>query len=478
MGSGRKVVVLGAGFSGLWVSLKLLEQGFEVELIEQAARPGGLMETITRDGFLLDLGPHILLASHQDHYRSILGKDLLRVQGYYGFGYRGKQILSPLTPVNLLQNLGPIRALPLAASMAWHRLPFTPPRPPWDNVDALLTAKFGEPVNQAFFRYYIPKVTGCSATEVSVDWFLERYRFYREHSLGRQLARKGWQSLRRFLLSRSEQSSDGLELYYPRQGAQMLTDAIFSRISENGANMRLGAKVTRIQARNERVKSVAFETGDGKSGKAEGDLFVSTLPLTHLASLFGGDIGSDFENAAKELAWRHLWLFYIAAECDRVSEKIQIYFTEKRYPFKRIYEPKNLIPTMGSPGITNLCVEICYSDGDPIDRSDEGPILQSVLKGLSAFYGLSAGQLHFVCSRRVPHSYAIYRSGYNRPLKQMAASLFPLSNFISYGRQGSFRYNHLVDRIIDASERVMDYICEETDKESFMKEPSAKSDFF
>ena len=379
-----------------------------------------------------------------------------------------------------MQSLGPVRALSFSSGMVWHRLPLVPPRPPWDNVDALLTARFGEQVNQAFFRDYIPKVTGLPATEVSTDWFLERYRFYREHSIGRQLMslRKGLASLRKALLPRSEDRSDGLELYYPRQGAQMLTDALFSRVSENGATVRLGAKVTRIQAGKDRVESVAYETGDGTSGKAEGDLFVSTLPVTDLGGLFDGDLGSPFGNATRALEWRHLWLFYFAVDCDRVTDKIQLYFTEKQYPFKRIYEPKNLIPSMGSPGRTHLCVEVCYNKGDATDRSDEGAVLESVLKGVSDFYGLPAEQLHFLRSLRVPHSYAVYRTGYKRHLEQIAASLFSLNNFISYGRQGSFRYNHLADRIIDASDRIMAYLLEGSDKKSFMKEPNAKSDFF
>jgi protoporphyrinogen oxidase len=346
-------------------------------------------------------------------------------------------------------------------------------------VDDLLTAKFGGRVNEAFFRNYIPKVTGLPATEVSEDWFMERYRFYQEHGIGKQLSKKTVQILKSVLVRKDKQASKGLKLYYPKQGAQMLTDMLCSDSSRRGASIRLGARVTGIDARAGRVQSVQYQSDDGISQKAEGDLFVSTLPVNHLVSLFQGALGSRVETAAKGLTWRHLWLFYTAVERERVSDKIQIYFTEKAYPFKRIYEPKNLIPTMGPSGMTALCIEVCYSDGDSTDRSDEKIIARSIEKHVSEFYRVPLSAIHFMFSRRVPFSYAVYKTGYEKHLGEIAASLFAFDNFVSYGRQGSFRYNHLVDRIIDASNSVMNYTsCQREGKKRFLKDPNAKSDFF
>ena len=478
----EKAVVLGAGFAGLWLSRRLLDQGFEVEILEQSSQPGGLMETIVRDEFILDLGPHILLASHLDSYREILGKSLLDIRGFYGFGYQGKQILSPLSPGNLFKTLGLLKAVPFAASMAWNRLPFARPRPPWENVDRLLTARFGGRVNEALFRNYVPKVTGLPSTEVSEEWFLERYRFYREHSLGKQLLKKALQPLKNRLLPGAREDSAGLELYYPEKGAQMLTDALFRDISQRGACVKLGTTVTGIQAGNGQVDSVSYEIAGGGPQQAEGDFFASTLPVTHLARLFAGGgegLGTGADKATKALSWRHLWLFYVVVDRERVSDKIQIYFTEQKYPFKRIYEPRNLVPAMGRAGKTALCIEVCYSDGDVTDRADEQANFRAVKEGVCDFYGLAPGEVHFLFSRKVPYSYAVYRKGYQEHLATLAAALFPLNNVVSYGRQGSFRYNHLVDRIIDASDSVMDYIADRREgKGRFLNEPSAKSDFF
>ena len=463
----------------MWIAEHLLDEGFEVEILEQNDQPGGLMETIRRDGFIFDLGPHILLAPGLDHYRRLLGDHLLSVRGFYGFGYQGKQIPSPLSPGNLLRTLGPHRMIPFAASMTWQRMPLARPRPPWTNVEELLTARFGRSVYEAFFCSYIPKVTGIPASEVSVDWFLERHRFYKEHSLGVESLKKLRHSLVNIFSREGRDTAKGLELYYPSGGAQMLTDTLYSNILARGACVRLGARITGIRLHNRRVGSVQYEIEGEDSCNAEGDVFVNTLPLTHLPRLFGGSLGMGAGNAAGKLGWRHLRLFFVLVDRERVSDKIQVYFTEDRYPFKRIYEPKSLIPTQGSVEKTALCVEVCCSEGDKGPELEEKPLLQTVLAGICEFYKLPRESVHFLFSRKVPYAYAVYRVGYEESLRQIAAALFPIDNFVSYGRQGSYRYNHLVDRIMDASLSVLEYLRHENgSKNHWVGEPCPKADFF
>lgn len=55
-----RVVVIGAGPAGLTVSAALLRRGIEVVCLESAARAGGALGTVRRDGFLAETGPHSL----------------------------------------------------------------------------------------------------------------------------------------------------------------------------------------------------------------------------------------------------------------------------------------------------------------------------------------------------------------------------------------------------------------------------------
>ena len=55
--SGRAIVV-GAGLSGLTAAWALARRGGEVEVLEASDRPGGVVRSERRDGFLLELGPN------------------------------------------------------------------------------------------------------------------------------------------------------------------------------------------------------------------------------------------------------------------------------------------------------------------------------------------------------------------------------------------------------------------------------------
>lgn len=54
----NKIVILGAGISGLSTAYWLKKAGLEVEIIEARAEPGGSMQSTQKEGFLIDYGPN------------------------------------------------------------------------------------------------------------------------------------------------------------------------------------------------------------------------------------------------------------------------------------------------------------------------------------------------------------------------------------------------------------------------------------
>jgi protoporphyrinogen/coproporphyrinogen III oxidase len=56
--SSKKIVVLGAGISGLTTAYLLSKNGCDVTVLEKKGEPGGSMESVTENGFLFDRGPN------------------------------------------------------------------------------------------------------------------------------------------------------------------------------------------------------------------------------------------------------------------------------------------------------------------------------------------------------------------------------------------------------------------------------------
>ena len=58
MTSSKKIVVIGAGISGLTAAYLLLKEGFDVVVLEQKNKVGGSIETVFENGLLFDRGPN------------------------------------------------------------------------------------------------------------------------------------------------------------------------------------------------------------------------------------------------------------------------------------------------------------------------------------------------------------------------------------------------------------------------------------
>ena len=54
----KKIVVLGAGVSGLTQAYLLNKEGFDVTVIEKKIAAGGSMESVKENGYLFDRGPN------------------------------------------------------------------------------------------------------------------------------------------------------------------------------------------------------------------------------------------------------------------------------------------------------------------------------------------------------------------------------------------------------------------------------------
>ena len=67
-----RIVILGAGATGLSAGVRLISKGHEVCILEKADHPGGLAKTIKRGDYLLDIGPHHLFSQNEAILKEII----------------------------------------------------------------------------------------------------------------------------------------------------------------------------------------------------------------------------------------------------------------------------------------------------------------------------------------------------------------------------------------------------------------------
>lgn len=62
--AGKSVVVIGAGLGGVSAAITLAQAGYTVTVCEKNTHIGGKLNTLSRDGYIFDLGPSILTLPH------------------------------------------------------------------------------------------------------------------------------------------------------------------------------------------------------------------------------------------------------------------------------------------------------------------------------------------------------------------------------------------------------------------------------
>ena len=473
-----KYFIIGAGLSGLRIGQLLATEGKSIEIFESAGEIGGLMRTEKRNGFLFDIGPHIFFEDYTDEYKRLIANDLHNSKGLYGIAFNGRDIISPIRPSNLIKNLGIKKSLPLMRGVLQRKLGnLRAEAKSIDNAEKWVISNFGNEVYRYFFKDYIPKVMGLAANRVTEEWGTERHKFYKEHNL--------WQKSLKFFLDFlvNKQNHGGyLNIYYPEHGARQVTDAMGEEILKHGGKIHLNTSVAELDVRDQRIDAV-FINRNGvpeRISMADGDVVISTMPITDLInSLISTNTNiDDCRNFSKALRYRNLWLFNFIIQRHRLKDKVQIYFPEAKYIFKRVYEPKNLVPSSVNTGKTALCAEVCFDIGDEIDSMDESAATSQVVAGLMDFYDLSEAEILDVWSKKVPFAYSVYEIGYKQKLHHLAEFIFDIDNLISFGRQGSFRYNHMTNRVMDACNRVYNFLASGQTKREFLINSDPKADFF
>ncbi|MGH9681642.1 MAG: protoporphyrinogen oxidase, partial [Candidatus Acidiferrales bacterium] len=123
-------VVIGGGISGLVCGYRLRQAGIPVRILEESARPGGLIRSRNQDGFLFESGPQSFLSTEPllNLIESLgLNEQLLRAdpRAPRYILTHGKLVCAPLSPPSLLTSslFGPLTKWRIFSEMTDHTHP-------------------------------------------------------------------------------------------------------------------------------------------------------------------------------------------------------------------------------------------------------------------------------------------------------------------------------------------------------------------
>ncbi len=430
--SKNPVVVVGAGPAGLSAAYRLVEQGIETLLLEQAGHVGGISRTETHGGYAFDIGGHRFFTKNGEVdrlWRQMLGEDFLSVRRMSRIYYRGRFFDYPLKPLNALANLGPAESIliPLSylrARIRGHRREET--------FEQWVSNRFGDRLYQTFFKTYTEKVWGIPCEEILATWAAQRIQ-------GLSLSTAVTNAL--FGIQKSKSLIDAF--HYPARGPGMMWERFREAIEAAGGRFRMGAEVIRLCQQGRRIVS-AVSRQNGMETEVPVHELISSMPISTLAGRLDPQPPGPVLEAARSLSYRSFLIVVLILDKPEVFPDQWIYVHGPEVRVGRIQNFKNWSAAMvPDPGKTSLGMEYFCDEGDEVWRMpDEG--LRDLASSELAALGLArADDVVDSYVVRQPKAYPVYNHRYGKSLETIRDFLETIENLQTIGRNGMHRYNNM-----------------------------------
>lgn len=361
--SSPRIVILGAGPTGLGAGYRLAELGYDDwVLLEATDRVGGLATSYTDPaGFTWDIGGHVMF-SHYPYYDALVDR---LMAGEYStlqreawvwmedrfIPYPFQNNIRALEPQTVFECLAGAVA---AARDAGRTMP--------TNFREWVYATMGAGIAEHFMIPYNYKVWATPAERMSFNWIGERVSVVDVEDL-----------LRSVLFEKPEKAwGPNSTFRYPLRGGTGHLYEEMRRYVE--PKLELSTPAVAVNP----VEKVVY-TADGRRWPY--DVLLSTMPLNALVAAVEG-APQAVRRAAGRLEWSGSHIVGIGVDRSAQSEKSWIYFPEPDVPFYRVTYLSNYSPYLTpEPDQLALLTETSHSG---YKTEDPATVVDRVVEGLVA----------------------------------------------------------------------------------------------
>lgn len=419
-----RILVVGAGPTGISAAWRLAEHGHQDWLLVEAEdHPGGLATSIRDDaGFTWDLGGHVLF-SHYRYFdalmREALGDAWVEHEREAWVWMRERWVPYPLQ--NNIWRLPPDDLAPCLeglVSILKRERATTPPA----TFAEWLQRSFGDGLCDTFMYPYNFKVWGYAPAKLGVGW------------MGERVATVDLTRVLRNLVHQRDDVSWGpnATFRFPLHGGTgAIWDALAARLPRD--KVALGRRLTRVDSAA-RVAHFA----DGSTERY--DALVSSMPLDELLCLISDR--PELSARAPEFVHSSSHIVGVGFEGQAPADlatKCWMYFSEPETPFYRVTVFSNYSPNnVARPGAQwSLMAEVSESTDKPVDVAR---IVEQTIAGFR-HVGFISDDTMIVTTfhRRLEHGYPtpwLARDG----LLDDVLPVLEQSGIYSRGRFGAWKY--------------------------------------
>ncbi len=356
------VVVLGAGPAGLACAHTLAKNGLNPLVVERGRVPGGLMRSIERGGYRVDVGRKELYARLPEVHTlwsELLGDDYREYPHRVGVLWKGNIVERSRLHKGFFRGIPWWVLMSGGAEFAARQL-VNPLLPPPKNEEEYWHRLRGKLFSEVLSQGHSEKFQGHAWSDLPPPSATPR---------GMAFVRKAARSV----FARATVKDHGhAEWRHPARSTGQIIDKLVEGIEGSGGELMLGASVQSIVESGTQVTEVRGEA-DGESFVLKCDHVVSSVPLDILARLLGEEPPSDLK--ARDTRRRSTILVYLFSDAPPKFPHAWLDVTDPTLRAGRITNYAGFHGDMVPPGKACLAVEMFLVGDDPLLQRSEDALL-------------------------------------------------------------------------------------------------------
>lgn len=433
-----RIVILGAGLTGLSAAYHLEKKGFfDYVLFEKESVSGGLCRSVMQDGFTFDYTGH-LLHINDDYFRSfiehVVGFDHFNVIHRRSFVYSQNTFTKFPYQVNLY-------GLPIDTIVECIEGYVNKPTIKSNSFSSWALNNFGAGFAKHFFYPYQGKIFAYDVNKLTASW------------TGRFVPQTSLKQIIQGAICEPVDDSIGYnaQFFYPKKGGIM---SWVHKIEEHLLQpIRTGYCVSNIDLAR---KIVHFSNGHSESYES----LINTMPLDIFLRLAQESSSSNLKRSLRYLKCNSVINFNLGINRPNISDKHWVYFPENRYPFYRIGFSHNFSPNMAPAGCSSLYGEFAH-----FGKSQEwiNLTLKCSLELTKEWLGIGNSNIITQKILEIDHAYVIYDAWRDKNIGKLQDALNEL-DVHSVGRYGAWKYASMQEGVLDGKEIAEKLISESNER--------------
>jgi protoporphyrinogen oxidase len=505
----KTALLIGAGPAGLTAALEFLRRSDVHPIVLEASHEiGGISRTVRHNGNRIDIGGHRFFSKsdrvmnwwmelmppeasadtqhalrHQNKQRTLKtngpglspeNTDLVMLvrprKSRIYFLRRFFDYPIKLT-ADTLRKLGLIRTVKIGFSYLLARL-F--PRKVEKSLEDFLINRFGRQLYLTFFKSYTEKVWGVPCEAISAEWGAQRIKGLSLTTAVLHFIKKAFSSSRDEAIQQKGTETSLIEKFlYPKYGPGQLWEHAADQIRNQGGEILLGWRATRLFVQGDMVTAVEAVSDSGERRRFPADYVFSTMPVRELIDAMDTPIPSEVREVSDGLQYRDFITVGLLVDGLKVREADGgplkdnwIYIQEPDVLVGRLQIFNNWSPYMvADPSKTWIGLEyFCYQTDALWNMADED-LKKFAIAEVEKIGILRASDVTDAHVVRVPKTYPAYFGTYDRfHIIREFLDRFP--NLYLVGRNGMHKYNNQDHSMLTAMTAVDNIIAGIEDKDN------------